>query len=248
MSEPHDRVIRLAGTYNLRDLGGYPLRSGGTTKWRRVLRSEALSDMTPRSIAELLSLGVSRMIDLRGPHETGVEPSPFAYRPEVAYHLVPLYDQLAPIVAGETPFEMGERYIDALSKCGNRIAHVLRLIANGGDGVVLFHCTAGKDRTGVIAALLLSIVGADRDVVVRDYAMTGEATLLIARLRTRALARGGAAEHVDRVLASRAESMEMMLDWLDERYGGIEAYNHSIGLEPETIAALRLRLGAAPAA
>jgi protein-tyrosine phosphatase len=242
MAQEAARHWRLPDTHNIRDLGGYARNTGGVTQWRRILRGEALHYLREESVAELAKLKLALVIDLRGPHEISMTPHPFANHPSVAYRNIVLFDALAPIAMGQTPFDMARRYCDALDSCGPQLAEVLRAIINAGNGIVLFHCTAGKDRTGIIAALLLSVAGVDRADIVEDYALTAEAEGLIDDLRKRAIKAGGQPEHVDSVLASDAKTMMAMLNHLDAAHGGIHAYLASIGLKPSEVARLVDRL------
>jgi len=232
----------LPDTHNIRDLGGYARTTGGITQWGRILRGEALHYLRDDSVAQLAERQLALVIDLRGPHETSVTPHPFVDHPTVDYRNIVLFDALAPIAMSQQPFDMARRYCDALDTCGPQLAEVLRAIINARNGMVLFHCTAGKDRTGIIAALLLSMAGVDRADIAADYALTTEATGLLGDLRQRAIAAGGEPAHVDRVLASDARTMLAMLDHLDASHGGIEAYLSSIGLAPSEVTRLVDRL------
>ncbi|KFC66264.1 Tyrosine-protein phosphatase precursor [Devosia sp. LC5] len=232
----------LPETCNIRDLGGYARGNGGTTQWGRILRGEALHPLLDDSVAKLIDNGLSLVIDLRGPHETKVTAHPFREHTIVAYRNIALFDALDPIAMSETPFDMARRYCDALDKCGAQLAEVLRAIIAAPQGIVLFHCTAGKDRTGIIAALLLLAAGVDQADIVADYTLTAAADGLIGQLRQRALSAGGRPEHVERVLASDASTMQNMLDHLHTAHGGIEAYLAGIGLSQTEVALLADRL------
>lgn len=220
----------LPDTHNIRDLGGYRRLTGGMTQWRRILRGEALHPLTADSMTELVGHDLSLVIDLRGPHETTVTPHPFVGHAKVQYRNVVLFDALAPIALAQQPFDMGRRYCDALDRCGEQFGDVFRAIANARPGIVLFHCTAGKDRTGVVAAMLLALAGVSREDIVEDYALTASAEGLIDQLRLRALAAGSKPEHVERMLASDAVTMETFLAYLDGTHGGIVPYLEKIGL------------------
>ena len=230
MTLPPARHLVLPDTHNIRDLGGYARENGGTTRWRRILRGEALHHLQPDSIASLVADDLTLVIDLRGPHEVSATSHPFSGHDRVAYSNIALFDALAPIGALPLPFDMAQRYCEALDECGPRLAAVLRAIAIAPPGMVLFHCTAGKDRTGIIAALLLLIASVRRETIIADYALTASATGLIDDLRQRALSAGGEPEHVERVLASDTATMEAMLDHLQTAHGGIYAYLTAIGL------------------
>lgn len=232
----------LPDTHNIRDLGGYARSTGGTTQWGRILRGEALHYLNDQSAAELAGHNLSLVIDLRGPHETAFTPHPFIDHSTVAYRNIVLFDALAPIAMAETPFDMAQRYCDAIDGCGPQLAEVLRAVIQAPQGIVLFHCTAGKDRTGIIAALILLAAGVDRADVVVDYALTASAEVLIGKLRQRALEAGGEPDHIDRVLASDAATMQVMLDHLDTAHRGIDNYLAEIGLDPAEILNLVDRL------
>ena len=232
----------LPDTHNIRDLGGYAREAGGTTQWRRILRGEALHSLTDESRTELVENDLSLVIDLRGPHETGVTGHPFVDHPSVAYRNIVLFNALAPIAMALQDFDMARRYCESLDRCGTQFAEVFRAIIDAHNGIVLFHCTAGKDRTGVVAAMLLALSDVSDGDIAADYALTASAHRLIDQLRTRALAAGGSPEHVERMLASDAATMQTFLAHLDTAHGGIEAYLLAIGLTAIEIAALRDRL------
>ncbi len=174
---------------------------------------------------------MSLVVDLRNARETSAEPNPFRAHP--AYLNISLFEALAPIAMLETPFDMAQRYRNALDACGDRLATILRRMAEAPEGLVVFHCTAGKDRTGVLAALILKLCEVSDDDVVADYALTAQSTPLIERLRGRALAGGGDPDHVERVLASDAPTMAAMLDHLASVHGGVHDYLDRHGLEDE---------------
>lgn len=236
------RHWHLPDTHNIRDLGGYPRQSGGATQWRRILRGEALHPLIEESLDDLVAHELSLVIDLRGPHETGTTRHPFVGHGQVVYCNVVLFDALAPIAMAQHPFDMAQRYCDALQHCGEQIASVFRAIAGARPGMVLFHCTAGKDRTGIIAAMLLSLAGVSHVDIIADYALTAAAKGLIQRLRARSLAAGNDPDHVERMLASDAATMEAFLACLDASYGGTSAYLDRIGITPAQTKALVDRL------
>lgn len=247
MSTENDRVIRLAGIGNLRDLGGYPVEGGGATRWRSVLRSGRLPVGDPRATAALLDMGLATVVDLRGPKELSVEPNPFDGASGVRYRNVPLFGALSPIAvarADGNAFDLAARYRDAVDQCRETIAEALSTIAAAtDDGVLLFHCSAGKDRTGIIAALLLSLAGVDRETVVGDYALTASvAGPLLASLREEGIARGADPALVDEYLSCPPETMRSLLAHLDEAYGGVETYVSGIGLGTPEVSRLRVRL------
>lgn len=242
----YERLIALEGAHNVRDLGGYCTGDGGFTRWRSILRGDALHALSDRDIEILVKAGLTTVIDLRNPVEIELEASPFPARGAVRYLNTSLFSDLAPVemmAAGQVEFDMGDRYCQGLDSCGPAIAEVLSAIAEADDGIVLFHCSAGKDRTGVIAALLLANAGVDEQTIIEDYALT--ATIsgpLIDKLRRRALARGTSADLVEAILASRPESMARAMAHLALRHGGVGQYLRQIGLGAAEIGSLARRL------
>lgn len=240
------RLLTVTGAHNVRDLGGYPVRGGGETQWRRVFRSAGLSQLDRDGIEVLRGHRVTTLVDLRTPIEVEEQPNVFGPDDGITSHNVSLFGALAPIhtlTADGQPFDMPARYCQALDLCQDRIRTVLAAIADAPEGAVIFHCTAGKDRTGVIAALLLENAGVERDAVIEDYAITAElAKPMLALMRERALARGTAPATVEQVLATKPETMAAVLDHLDTAHGGIAAYLPAIGLSEAQIGRLRARL------
>jgi protein-tyrosine phosphatase len=247
MPKAFERRLVLEGAHNVRDLGGYPTRAGGTTRWRSLLRSDGLHLLSRADIDSLLEEGLSAVIDLRSPQETALEFNPFDTGSRARYSNVSLFDALAPLAqlgeAAAASFDMADRYRDAIENCQPAIAEVLRIIACIPDGIVLFHCSAGKDRTGIIAAILLALADVDDETIVEDYAMTGHvAGPLIERLREKALQRGTEPALVERFLASEPQSMRAMLQHMALKYGSAEAYAARIGLSDTEIGRLRRRI------
>lgn len=249
-----DSLIPLQGAENVRDLGGYALAGGGTTQWRRVLRGDGLHALTPEDLLCLHDLGVRSVIDLRGPAELARQPSPYATQAStpsaspsdgISYANVPLFEKLSPIdmAVSDGSYTLLGRYLEAIDQCGTRIAEVLTRIAVAEPGVVLFHCTVGKDRTGLIAGLLLSLVGVAPDTVVEDYALTERiAGPLLAGFRVAALERGLPPAHVDELLSSPPAAMAGVLAHIDARYGGVAAYLTANGVDATVQERLKERL------
>lgn len=244
---PPERHLAFDCIHNIRDLGGYARANGEPTAWRSVLRACGMRYLSRADMDGLVTAGLATVIDLRSAVELERHPDPFADDPRVDYINIPLFAELAPVGAAErkngAPFDIAARYRAALDTCQEPIARVLRVMASAPPGAILFHCTAGKDRTGIIAALLLGLAEVADETIVEDYAMTATvAAPLIARLREEALARGGTAELVDAILTSDPETMRTTLAHLDAAYGGAGAYARRIGLDAATCARLVARL------
>ncbi|MGR3373065.1 tyrosine-protein phosphatase [Pseudooceanicola nanhaiensis] len=238
----------LSGIHNIRDLGGHPLPGGGMTRSGVFLRGDALRGLDTAGLRALLDGGLVRILDLRSDMEVAEGPNPLAGHEVIGYRHLPIYNGLATIDAMTKThpdgFDMGLRYRAALGDCREAFAAALSHLAEAEEGATLFHCTAGKDRTGLVAALLLLNAGVEREDVVADYAATAtHGAGLIDTLREKARARGSDPAHAERVLGSRPETMRATLDWLEQAHGGATAYMRTIGLPDETVSRLRTRLG-----
>jgi protein-tyrosine phosphatase len=246
MDTSPSRHIPLTGTFNIRDLGGYSTATGSSTLWRRLLRADSLHKLDQAGIAALLAEGLTTVVDLRHEHELIAAPSPFAAHAGVTYLNVDLLADLLPDAHGE--YQEGrdvllDLYVRVIDDRGAKLLQILDAIANAPDGAVLFHCAAGKDRTGIVAALLLGIAEVQRDAILDDYELT---TLQMAAVmpdyERRAAERGQDLRNLHALLASRRETMAALLDHIDMRHGGIPAYLAAIALSPNATDKLRSRL------
>lgn len=215
--------IALDGTANTRDLGGWPLPAGGTTRYGRVWRSDAFTDATPTDRERLAMHRVRTVIDLRTANERSEAPHPLAddERFEVVH-----VDLFGPVVAGflrgevrGDPFDLLTHYVASFHLARDAYAHAFDVMARAldtHDGPVIVHCTAGKDRTGLVTALLLRAAGADTATIVAEYALTHER---IEPLRPRLLddgaSKGLPRDAYARMLDAHAETMAAALEALD---------------------------------
>lgn len=236
------------GVVNFRDLGGYRSDLGGTVRFGRVFRSDRLDRMTDADRALYRELGIRTIYDLRRADEREVAPDPFPNehvciisRLEAAGH---------PKLGAEPPESEGADllrllYRGMLDHAGPDIARVFRGIADPQVAPVLFHCTAGKDRTGMIAALLLEWLGVPRDVVLDDYERTNEYRHEAAERDTfeRLVAEGMAPEAAAGLLSAPRWAMEETLAELDTDFGGAERWlRDRAGLDDHVLDELRDQL------
>jgi protein-tyrosine phosphatase len=246
------RRLAWEGCRNARDLGGYRTRDGRETRWGAVVRSDSLAALTPAGRAALADYGVRTIIDLRLPDELDQQPNPYAEPGDhgITYRNVSMIDP----AAGFPPdtFTLAENYLWMLDRFRAPVAQVMAAIADAPDGGVLIHCAAGKDRTGLISALLLALVDVPAATIAADYALTAE----YLRPRDEEWLANGPGERAEReaLLAKFTPSAEVMLEVLDNlprRYGGIEQYLTVAGVTPADVDRLRDRLlapgGRAPA-
>ena len=175
------RSLRLTGASNFRDLGGYVGKDGRTVYWRKLFRSDHLADLTPDDLALISDLGVTRVCDFRGkterlPHMCaipGAVVSSLAIEPTVVQGMKSLIDAGQLVTAQDTVKLMQQTYRDFVLDNSPRFAEFFGHLLEH-DAPLVFHCTAGKDRTGFAAALLLEALGVARPVVVQDYLMTND--------------------------------------------------------------------------
>ncbi len=231
------RLIALEGAFNIRDLGGYRLQMAGQfTQARRVLRADSPHRLTHDDLDILLDTGLRRVIDLRAPHEVQAQPNPLGALDGIDYLHLPLFDALSPAHLqggrGETN-PLVKFYARTLLHRQPQIRAVLEAIAEAPDGAVLFHCTAGKDRTGLIAALVLGHAGVMTTDIVADYARTAPLiSPLVAEFLNLAAERGEAdLDAYRRVLTARPETMQQVLALLAAEYGSASDYLSAIGMD-----------------
>ena len=245
MTQSFERHLPIAGTYNIRDLGGYATGSG-ETRWRQVLRADALHRLDEAGMATLVEAGVRTVIDLRHDHELVSAPNPFSTADGVEYINISLFEHLtppgmAPGTARPTNVLL-ELYKMALAQRQEAIRDVFVAIADAPEGMVLFHCTAGKDRTGIIAALLLAAHGVDPETIEEDYAVTARMIApMVDELVAGAVARGADIGRFKLLLGSEPETMREFLDHLEAAHGGADAYLSAIGIGASQRDRLRTR-------
>ena len=242
MAAPLDRWLALEGLDNIRDVGGLPLRGGGTTRRGVLLRSASLRYCTPSDVTHLVEeFGLRLVLDLRTRREIELYVSPTAFADAgvetVALSFIPEEGRELPETEEDVD-PLTHIYLGYLRDRSENVVAAVRRLSSAGPTLV--HCAAGKDRTGVFVALVLDAVGIERDAVVADYALTGE--------RVEALFRRWTAASGDPMPADltphlpRAEAMAAVLDHLDAEHGGAAGWLIAHGLEDDALTRLRERL------
>lgn len=250
--DPRDPVSAVPGAFNLRDLGGNPVE-GGVVATGRIFRSDLLHRVDPAAGASWLrDRGVRTLFDLRTAGERA-DDGFLAPSDDLDARHVGLLDEVwsweAENAANDEWF-LRDRTIDMYERHPDRIIGVLTEIAGAPAGVV-FHCTAGKDRTGVIASALLGVLGASRDVIATDYARSRQAMSgLVGWYRSQAGAAPADSEQERRILdrAATAQTMQGVVDEIVGRHGSFVGWASDVGLDDEVIATLRARLVVEPGA
>ncbi|MEN0085354.1 MAG: tyrosine-protein phosphatase [Leifsonia sp.] len=232
--------LPIDGTYNFRDVGGYPA-AGGTTRVGKLYRADALGRLGESGREALRELGVRVVIDLRDDFEVDALPDDLDGL-DIEVLRLPVFEG-----SGASASSIGATIVHLYDKIvfqhTDVIVSALREIADTRDEPVVVHCTAGKDRTGIVVALALLAVGVDRETVVADYALT-EANLegpwLEGMLE---LVRGYGVEVTPdlRVIlgGSPREALETTIDRIEERAGSVRAYLLDAGLDEVELAKLR---------
>jgi protein-tyrosine phosphatase len=235
--EVDDRVLPLVGAYNFRDLGRYPTAAGQLTVWGRLFRSDTLHELTLADLNLLQRVGLAGVIDLRTTAEVERAGRGLLAEEPIRYlHASVLQEEGGETIAAPSGDDASERYLWYLD-CGREaLVAALEMVADPQSYPLVFHCTAGKDRTGVLAALVLDLLGVRREVIVEDYMLTAtRIELIIARLRRDP--RWG--DRIDQVPASRlsvrAETMERFLNGLYQRHGGARQWALHAGVSEPTL-------------
>jgi protein-tyrosine phosphatase len=165
-----DRHLVWPDLLNARDLGGLGSASGDETVWRRVVRADNLNKLAPAGVAAMVAYGVRTVIDLRDPRELEKFPNPLAAAPPqgVVFVNVPLISD-AEWEAIKDPARMAEGYVLTARLSHANIANAIAALSDATPGGVVIHCHAGKERTGIVAALLLSLAGVSDETVADDW-------------------------------------------------------------------------------
>lgn len=216
------RHLAWEACYNARDLGGMPLADGRETRWRAVIRSDTLGRLTPAGRQALFDYGVRTLIDLRSPQEIAADPYDFNGRHTALQYLnLPLDKQEphASVLMDSAP-TLAAMYIVMLDYYADAVTAVMAAIAHARPGGIVIHCSAGKDRTGIVVALLLHFNGVTPAAIARDYAAT-QARLW--PLYEKLIAEAGGEAQVATYLKplTPPETVLTMLEHVDQRYGGV---------------------------
>jgi protein tyrosine/serine phosphatase len=224
------------GLVNARDLGGLPLRQGEVRRGA-LIRTESLTRLGDGGAEVLREAGVSRVLDLRRPGESQ-EIHPFA-DDDALYVNLPVED---PADVKRNTGPMVDLYVDMVDTRPELFAAALTAIAEAPPGAVVVHCAGGKDRTGLVTALALTVAGADKEVVAADYALTEERLEPLMREHLSRIADDEVREQFREYQSTPAANMITVLEHLETEHGSIEDYLRSGGMTDEQLSALRERL------
>ncbi len=231
------RVLRLPGAINLRDLGGYPTLDGYHLRWGRVLRAGRIDQLTDESWAYLQSIGLTMVCDFRSHDEADKAPDRLPPNSRIDLLHLPLhsepdtFNQLRTLLfdPARIPDMLPEIYTRTMIDDNPQVfAEVLHQLADADNLPLLFHCTAGKDRTGVMAALLLSLLRVPRDIIVADYTLSNRDYAHFHAYAAQALQPirwlGIRADDLQPMMLADARTINHTLDYITEHYGSVQQY------------------------
>lgn len=244
------RRIEMDGPRNLRDLGGYPTGSGRATRWGRVFRSDRLDGATDADQARLVDLGITKVFDLRADAEVSDSPDqlpagielvrlPMSSDGAQARSIMERID--AGVLLKFDESDMAHGYLVMLDEFAGHIGRVVEAVANGER--VLFHCTAGKDRTGVVAMVLLSICGVGIANLLDDYELTNtfappQTEWFSEALEEKGLDPGGFAT----LWTAPRSVMRSAIEGMLETWGDIDGYLRHAGIDIDVANTLRTQM------
>jgi len=244
-----DRFVALEGCFNFRDLGGRATRGGRRVRTGRLFRSDALHHMTPGDVARVRdALGVRTVVDLRSAVERDAEAPAALCAPPVTVHHVPLFDRERPGQAGgmggsgAAGLSLGQLYALMLQFAREQIVRTVGILSASAAPAV-FHCAAGKDRTGVVSAVLLGALDVPDEVIVEDYADTRRSLdRIVARLRESDSYDYVFTELPPETLHAEPVTMQELLAHVRSRYGSMQGYLQEAGVDAAAIERLAERL------
>jgi protein-tyrosine phosphatase len=230
-----DRRIPFEQVFNFRDLGGYAGVGGATVRWRRLFRADGLNRLQPEEEA-FAKLGIATVVDLRTVEEVGHGGRFPTHVWDVAYHHRPMFDVLPdwPADIGDPALYLAERYMEMFTAGQASIAAVFGLLAVEDSYPLVFHCAAGKDRTGIMAALALHTLGVDDETIAADYALSHEAMerLMVWAREQQGVFMTPRAPVPSAVVQARPATMIAFLRAMRDRTGGGDGLLTSVGLDP----------------
>jgi len=244
------RLVLLQTCQNFRDLGGYTGIGGRQVAWGRLYRADTLSRLTDTDLEVILGLDIRTVVDLRARNEIERHGRLSSDGHEIVYHHLPMIDEVMGLdrprtpPPAELPADLGTFYIQMVEGATAAVTTALEILAAPDALPAVFHCMAGKDRTGILAAVILGLLGVADEDIVSDYILTEERR----RERDAYLASVDPEylEYLDSLppfaRETRAESMWTFLRHIGDRYGSMNGFLDVAGLDPDVVNRLRVSL------
>jgi protein-tyrosine phosphatase len=243
--EANARVLSLEGCFNFRDLGGYETCDGRSVRWRALFRADGPHALTAADVSTLSELGFATIIDLRTADEAAQRGRWQDHIGRAVSHHLPMTDVLpdeTELLRWVEAAHIGRHYGTIADRGANAITAAIKILASDDALPAMFHCSAGKDRTGVLAAIVLGLLGVPDETIVDDYALSRDA---MERLWEWLRVQATDVEQLDRyapaVRSAEPLTMRVFIERLRNEYGTFESYARALGLTGE-VAALRAAL------
>jgi protein-tyrosine phosphatase len=228
-----DRRLTFEGCFNFRDLGGYRTADGRVVHPRRVYRADGPHALTDADVLQLGSLELATILDLRTVEELG-RGRYVTYVSDVVDHHLPMLDVVPDTDDLPKWVDAGvvaDRYRTMLDNAQESVAEILAVLSDPSAYPAMFHCSAGKDRTGVIAALLLGMLGVPDDTIIADYAMSGAAMQHLVEYYKRTYP--GSTELLERLapamVAAHPDTMRALIEGIRRDFGTFDGYAEAVG-------------------
>ena len=235
MIQHHHRAVHLKGAFNFRDLGGLRTSNGDMVRTGRLYRADALSTLTDSDLELLAGRELATVIDLRTSYELENQGSTRLVDTGVRHlHLPILEGNMGAEGMRNAPRSLGELYVQMVENASDRFVRILDVLAEPGTLPAVFHCAAGKDRTGVTASLILGLLDVPRETIVADYAVTDANMRAMIEERRMAGNPLGTGTYPESFIRALPETMDGFLTILEERWGSIPGYLDHIGVSAST--------------
>ncbi len=238
-----NNLLKLEKAYNIRHLGGYKASNGNITKDAIFLRADSLSFLSQNDIDTLINFGLGSVIDLRSAKEIEDHPNKLSNYQGINYINIPLMvtegdisQDLTKVVMKDPKQAMPQFYVGILGKSKHLIKKLFEFIEQNLDKTILFHCTAGKDRTGITAMLLLGLCDIDKEQIIDNYVVTFENNTKNPNYLH------VAENHPIEILRSDKEYIEAAIDYIEEYYGSYYEYLLSTGLSKNTLDTIKNKM------
>ena len=237
--DPDTQLIKELALINCREMGGMPLPGGKTFRKGIFIRCGSPEHLTPEQVKEVKDYGVKTVIDLRAPEEMKESGNPYADDRDVSFYNIPLFngnpndtkDAAMDFIRTHT---LGDYYVIIAEEMADRLVRIMRILLNC-EGLAMFHCAHGKDRTGVVAALLYLICGASREDIILNYKVSYDYLKFYLEPAMQKMP-----DDLKHCLRSDAHNMKTFLDYIDSRWNGNAAgFLTANGLRPEEVEAIR---------
>ncbi len=237
-----ERHLNWDGCLNIRDLGGHPTEDGRVTRFGAIIRADSVRQLTNTGWDDLIAYGVRTIVDLRLPAEIAADPP---HDPRVGFVHVPITraeDEAAVAAAWRASPDVLGAYVAMAERLAPNLASAVEALADAPAGGVLVHCFAGKDRTGLVCALLLRLSGVGHDDIAADYGLSADNLTSVFEPWFAEARDDEERELRRRMGSSPPEAMAKLLTRLENRFGSVADYLVAAGGNPSALDRAKARL------